>query len=61
MSDIMAIVQNINAGLNSQDATYDCQDDVLEILDQLVNNRIIDPNDEEYAEGRDEVKNNYGK
>jgi hypothetical protein len=61
MSIIMTIVQHINAGLNSQGAGYDCQDYVLEILDELVNNRIIDPNNEEYVEGRDEVKDNYGK
>jgi hypothetical protein len=58
MSNIMALVQNINAGLNSQDASYDCQDYVLEILDQLLNNRIIDPHDEEYVEGRGQVKDN---
>ncbi len=58
---VLSIVQGINAGLNSKSSSYQCQSYVLEILDGCVNNGLIDANDPDYIEGREEVDGNFGK
>ena len=58
---IILTINNINAGLNFKDASYDCQDYVLQILDELVSMGIIDVENEDYLQGMEDIKDNYGK
>lgn len=58
---ILTKTEDLNAGLDSKDASYDCHDYVLEILDVFVENGIIDANDPDCMAGRQALAENYGK
>ena len=61
LEELRSVIEVINNQLILNATNYDCQDYVLDILDGLVASGIINPDDQNYREGMEELMDNYRK